>query len=256
MSYFVGIMVLAGIFQSTGWPSVVSIMANWFGKGKRGLVMGVWNAHTSLGNIAGTVIAAACLQYGWGYSFIVPGIAISVLGAAVFLLLTVQPADVGLAQPGGYSAVKATDDVSARRRGEGGEGRGAAAPAWHEARARLRPCWAGPRACDSRAQDAPLAPPASKPPTFRYPPNKPLALPPGARRPQLHLQARPAGRFGGRQLLGGVVHPRRRLVCAVPLLQQAHRVHLPLLAPVLHQIHAHPGPHAVGAPGGRPVDAL
>lgn len=24
-------------------------MANWFGKGKRGLIMGVWNAHTSVG---------------------------------------------------------------------------------------------------------------------------------------------------------------------------------------------------------------
>lgn len=39
----------AGLLQATGWPSVVSVMANWFGKGKRGLIMGVWNAHTSVG---------------------------------------------------------------------------------------------------------------------------------------------------------------------------------------------------------------
>lgn len=39
----------AGLLQATGWPSVVSVMANWFGKGKRGLIMGIWNAHTSVG---------------------------------------------------------------------------------------------------------------------------------------------------------------------------------------------------------------
>lgn len=95
-------------------------MANWYGKGKRGLVMGIWNAHTSLGNIAGTVIAAACLQYGWGYSFVVPGLAISVLGVVVYLLLVVQPADVGLATAGSYEAVKSTDEVSRWGQGLGG----------------------------------------------------------------------------------------------------------------------------------------
>jgi OPA family glycerol-3-phosphate transporter-like MFS transporter 1/2 len=99
------------LFQSTGWPSVVAIMANWFGKGKRGLVMGVWNAHTSLGNILGTVVAAACLRYGWGYSFIIPGALLTVLGVVVWALLVVQPQDVGLTAPGTYEALKNTDLV-------------------------------------------------------------------------------------------------------------------------------------------------
>lgn len=43
----------AGLLQATGWPSVVSVMANWFGKGKRGLIMGIWNAHTSIGGLRG-----------------------------------------------------------------------------------------------------------------------------------------------------------------------------------------------------------
>ncbi|KAF8069415.1 glycerol-3-phosphate transporter 1 [Scenedesmus sp. PABB004] len=120
MPYFIFVMVVGGVFQSTGWPSVVSILANWYGKGKRGLVMGLWNAHTSLGNILGTVIAAACLQYGWGYAFIVPGVAITALGLLVAAVLVVQPSDVGLSAAaggagggGGYEAVKATDGVSA-----------------------------------------------------------------------------------------------------------------------------------------------
>lgn len=102
--------VLAGVFQSTGWPSVVSIMANWFGKGKRGLVMGVWNAHTSIGNILGTVIAAACLQYGWGWSFVLPGLLMVGCGFVIFAFLVAQPSDVGLASP--YEAVRNDELVS------------------------------------------------------------------------------------------------------------------------------------------------
>ena len=33
-------MLHAGFMQATGWPSVVAVMANWYGKGKRGAVMG------------------------------------------------------------------------------------------------------------------------------------------------------------------------------------------------------------------------
>lgn len=85
----------AGLFQATGWPGVVSVVANWFGKGKRGLIMGVWNAHTSVGNILGTLLAAAALPYGWGWSFILPGALIFVMGVVIYCFLVVEPADVG-----------------------------------------------------------------------------------------------------------------------------------------------------------------
>lgn len=98
-SYYVFVSVLAGLFQSTGWPSVVSIVANWSGKGKRGLIMGIWNAHTSVGNILGSVIAAAMLSRGWGYSFVVPGFLMIGLGLLVFAGLVVQPSDVGHSNP-------------------------------------------------------------------------------------------------------------------------------------------------------------
>ncbi len=51
--YLIFIQIVTGMVQSTGWPGVVTAMGNWFGKGKRGLLMGVWNSHTSLGNIVG-----------------------------------------------------------------------------------------------------------------------------------------------------------------------------------------------------------
>ncbi|CAM8991240.1 unnamed protein product [Rhodiola kirilowii] len=93
--YFLATQMFAGLFQSTGWPSVVAVVGNWLGKKKRGLIMGIWNAHTSLGNITGSLVAAAMLQYGWGWSLVVPGLMISFAGLVVFLLLPVNPESVG-----------------------------------------------------------------------------------------------------------------------------------------------------------------
>ncbi|KAK9143108.1 hypothetical protein Syun_012508 [Stephania yunnanensis] len=94
--YFLAAQMLAGLFQSTGWPSVVAVVGNWFGKSKRGLIMGIWNAHTSVGNIAGSLIASSLLRYGWGWSFVVPGLLIAFFGLILFLLLPVSPESVGV----------------------------------------------------------------------------------------------------------------------------------------------------------------
>ena len=75
------------MFQATGWPGVVSVMANWFGKGRRGLIMGLWNSHTSLGNILGSLIAGAFAANNWGLSFAVPGLIIASIGFLIFFFL-------------------------------------------------------------------------------------------------------------------------------------------------------------------------
>lgn len=93
--YYLVVQMLAGLFQSTGWPSVVAVVGNWFGKSKRGLIMGIWNAHTSMGNITGSLVASALLTYGWGWSFVVPGLIIAFVGLIVFLFLPVNPESVG-----------------------------------------------------------------------------------------------------------------------------------------------------------------
>ncbi|KAK1560004.1 hypothetical protein Q3G72_021048 [Acer saccharum] len=48
--------------MSIGWPFVVSVVGNWFGKEKRGLIMGLWNSPTSVGNIVRSVVASAVLE--------------------------------------------------------------------------------------------------------------------------------------------------------------------------------------------------
>ncbi|NXC21926.1 G6PT3 protein, partial [Corythaeola cristata] len=88
-----------GLVQTTGWPSVVACVGNWFGKGKRGLIMGIWNSHTSVGNILGSLIAGVWVSSAWGLSFIVPGIIIAAVGIICFFFLVEYPEDVGCSPP-------------------------------------------------------------------------------------------------------------------------------------------------------------
>lgn len=99
LPYFFIVQMLSGLFQATGWPSVVTVVANWFGKKKRGLIMGVWNSHTSIGNICGSLIASSLLDQGWGRAFLVPGIAVAAGGVLIFFFLVVDPSIVGLPSP-------------------------------------------------------------------------------------------------------------------------------------------------------------
>lgn len=58
--------------------------------------MGIWNAHTSVGNIAGSLIASGFLKFGWGWSFAVPGMLMAFVGLTVFLFLPVNPQAMGI----------------------------------------------------------------------------------------------------------------------------------------------------------------
>ncbi|XP_024901687.1 sugar phosphate exchanger 3 isoform X4 [Pteropus alecto] len=60
--------IVNGLLQSTGWPCVVAVMGNWFGKAGRGVVFGLWSACASVGNILGACLASSVLQYGYEYS--------------------------------------------------------------------------------------------------------------------------------------------------------------------------------------------
>ena len=60
---------LNGFAQSTGWPTLVTIMSNWFGVESRGLVLGCWSACASVGNIMGALMVNQFLPYGFQYSF-------------------------------------------------------------------------------------------------------------------------------------------------------------------------------------------
>uniref|UniRef100_A0A1I8HQU8 MFS domain-containing protein n=1 Tax=Macrostomum lignano TaxID=282301 RepID=A0A1I8HQU8_9PLAT len=85
IEYYIFVQIFGGLVQATGWPSVVACVGHWFGKGRRGFIMGVWNSHTSAGNILGSVIAGLFVSSSWGLSFIVPGAIIFAVGCFCLL---------------------------------------------------------------------------------------------------------------------------------------------------------------------------
>jgi len=97
--YFIAIQIVAGVSQSTGWPSCVTAVGNWLGKGKRGLIMGIWRANHSVGNIFGTLLASAFVEVDWGLSFAVPSAIIIFLGIFTFFFLVPDPRNIGFPRP-------------------------------------------------------------------------------------------------------------------------------------------------------------
>lgn len=118
--YFLFVQACAGIVQTTGWPGVVALVGRWFGKAKRGMIFGIWNSHTSIGNILGTVIAARYVETDWGLSFIVPGIIMAVVGFILFLFLVDSPEIVGLQQQSNGEHASLTNDSDAEDGAERG----------------------------------------------------------------------------------------------------------------------------------------
>ncbi|XP_023589855.1 glucose-6-phosphate exchanger SLC37A2 [Trichechus manatus latirostris] len=108
--YFVLIQICNGLVQTTGWPSVVTCVGNWFGKGRRGLIMGIWNSHTSVGNIVGSLLAGIWVNEQWGLSFVVPGVITAAMGAFTFLFLVEYPEDVDCAPPQHHSSPGEDED--------------------------------------------------------------------------------------------------------------------------------------------------
>ncbi|GFY52478.1 glucose-6-phosphate exchanger SLC37A2 [Trichonephila inaurata madagascariensis] len=96
LSFFIIVQILGGGIQCTGWPGVVSCVGNWFGKARRGLIFGIWNAHLYVGNILGAYVAGHFVAYNWGLSFIIPGCIVGFVGFMLFLFLVPHPENVDL----------------------------------------------------------------------------------------------------------------------------------------------------------------
>ncbi|KAK7492866.1 hypothetical protein BaRGS_00015813 [Batillaria attramentaria] len=96
---YVAVWILNGLLQSSGWPSVVAVMGNWFGKGSRGLILGIWSACASVGNIIGALMVTAVLDYGYEYAFMLTSAVLFAGGLFNYFGLVPSPRDVGLPMP-------------------------------------------------------------------------------------------------------------------------------------------------------------
>lgn len=111
-SYFLVVQIVCGLFQSTGWPCVVAVVGHWFGEGEKGLIMGVWNSHASVGNILGSIVASSMLQFGWGWCFVLPGFFVILMSVIVYMFLVVSPEILGFGSPDGeIELVEADQEV-------------------------------------------------------------------------------------------------------------------------------------------------
>ncbi|XP_078676922.1 sugar phosphate exchanger 3-like [Branchiostoma floridae x Branchiostoma belcheri] len=97
--FYILLFVLNGLLQSTGWPCVVAIMGNWFGKSTRGFVLGAWSACASVGNIIGALLVSQVLDYGYEYAFLVTSAVLFAGGVVNFFALVPSPKEVGLPEP-------------------------------------------------------------------------------------------------------------------------------------------------------------
>ena len=71
-----------GYAQSTGWPSVVKLLSEWFGRGSRGEVSGLFGTCFLVGSMAALTFSGYILtKFGWRTLFLFPSI--------IFLLLIV-----------------------------------------------------------------------------------------------------------------------------------------------------------------------
>uniref|UniRef100_A0A8C5L6P9 Sugar phosphate exchanger 3 n=1 Tax=Jaculus jaculus TaxID=51337 RepID=A0A8C5L6P9_JACJA len=93
---YCSLWIVNGLLQSTGWPCVVAVMGNWFGKAGRGVVFGLWSACASVGNILGAFLASSVLQYGYEYAFLVTASVQFAGGIVIFFGLLVSPEEIGL----------------------------------------------------------------------------------------------------------------------------------------------------------------
>jgi sugar phosphate permease len=86
------IMSLNGICQSTGWPGLMSVLGNWLGKRKQGLLLGIWAGSSSIGNILGYNLGQIIIQNmgaSWRVLVLCSGVILTLVG--VFIILVLKP---------------------------------------------------------------------------------------------------------------------------------------------------------------------
>ncbi|CAE1327845.1 SLC37A3 [Acanthosepion pharaonis] len=93
-SLYVVLIVLNGFCQSVGWPTVIAIMGNWFGKTSRGFILGLWSSCASVGNILGALITAAVLPNGYEYAFLLTSTLLFGLGVVNLFALIDSPSEI------------------------------------------------------------------------------------------------------------------------------------------------------------------
>lgn len=96
---FVAFLIIQGVSQSTGWPSLVKNMTSWFSQRERGGVMGWWCTNYAIGGLVATPFAAVMVTTfndDWRYAFFIPPVALALVVVYFVWAQRNRPEDVGL----------------------------------------------------------------------------------------------------------------------------------------------------------------
>ena len=107
---FVSAQFIHGFFQSTGVPVNTAIMGNWFGKGNRGLIFGLWTCHQFVGDIIAALATAGIVAAGlpWQWALMLPGVLSGAWGIVNFYYLPNSPAEAGVEESKSATASSST----------------------------------------------------------------------------------------------------------------------------------------------------
>jgi len=85
-----------GLGQSVGYPACISIINNWFGSKKTGLVFGLWGMHINVGNILGQQIGRFVINNNWHWAnaLIMTCVAASFCLTMMLLYVKVHPKEL------------------------------------------------------------------------------------------------------------------------------------------------------------------
>jgi OPA family sugar phosphate sensor protein UhpC-like MFS transporter len=98
-----GLGMLNGLAQSSGWPGLLKTMAAWFEPRERGVVMGWWTTNYVLGGFLATVFASWLVSGGdWRQGFVMPALALLAVAAVFALCVRDRPEETAPSESGDH----------------------------------------------------------------------------------------------------------------------------------------------------------
>jgi sugar phosphate permease len=115
------LMLVNGIGQAAGWPALVEMMANWFAKERRGVVMSWWTTNYVLGSFLATMFAAyvatatlPLLGARWQHAFWIPALLLLGIAVLFYSFSRNSPEDVDLTAQDGLEVSLVEEEAEGR----------------------------------------------------------------------------------------------------------------------------------------------
>jgi OPA family sugar phosphate sensor protein UhpC-like MFS transporter len=91
------LLTAQGLCQSSGWGPLTKNVGEFFARGERGRVLGVWCSNYAVGGLIASALAGIAAQaFGWHYAFWVPAGGLTVVCVLFYFLQRDRPEEVGL----------------------------------------------------------------------------------------------------------------------------------------------------------------